>query len=1374
MAVYKPTLCYPFLNSMDIRVAKYGDFQDFSTKYFQYLSCKIDNSNKKITGYKIKILTSDNQQVFPVDEEGNPIEGKISPIEELQIPELGFVENTASINSGLNGTTLRVPFFQNKVNPVLTSYNAVYYEPTYLADYILKDGLEDQSDLEYWTLNSSTGKIEYNWDKAGATPEEKKANEIKLDGEVILKGEIILIIGEVSVDGTTTTEDCTGLWVVDGEYNETDVSITTVLVKAMDFTDASSTGITLIKGATRHNYTYTINYDHSSTMSYTESVTGGIWYNISNIPISLLDSNKTSYKWEVTLYQGNYVPSQITTIPAEIFYSDVDPEWLDMTLTSGKIMGSTPERIQISDSDESHIPEGIDGAPIVLQERFMELSNNNTGIFSGGVRVRVKTYDSTYGHVYPMLDSLNTTNISNASYCQFFKYSSDPSQILNTDIVSYVYTSDITLTLIELLVDTAGTSKWGRSYTLTQEDKFKTEVELNKRHVVCKSALSPVIKDGDLVLLQGQSDPKTNGVYMVSKLTAVDESLEPSADATYFEFVRPEGYATWANYLGKIVYCTNGEGSRGINMQSLASSGGNLWNISSTSSGSSALYFVQERPILLFPNKLEPNRTFNLFETSINRPALNTEYTGQSIDGVSIATGDIILYKDGHWGTVSETSYDPNTNQYQYKLSNISGKYSTDETKVNNNEYVYILNGKTLGQLVFKYTNSSATYNPSTANWDLHTAKILKNSTTCTYISPWKDLQDNMKIELLNNKTITFSSAPAIPTRWIKINSHNNVVFSITHDALQSALISYNKTDTTIPWSYDVKYFFRTSDENPFYSYETPYLTLYKNDEFYSDLKVVGGTFYFYVRPNRSTPAVNEFILNNTQGDGMEFIITNYEVQAIITGRSVKLQAEYIGLGQSSWESYRWILYDENDQIVQDTGKRYDKDLSVTFFGLSNDTSENIMYKAVLLVENNFGDVVSYVIDLLVYPGSISSFLKDDGGKFTATFDCSTQSTIINFLESSAITEDVKTNTYLYSMYRREYEILDRPGQKIYCYYHDGQCYTTEEYTDIVTKNPDFVYIDQNTKDVYQYQSSNNIFVPTEAFRIYKGEWEPVLIADNRKTFRDFNISNHRSYQYIVYPSTSEVLEYGLDTTQQAFANFDGKVWISSDDFVYIQPTNKEGHLEHGTIDTSVATGEPITTKWQSWSITELIPEELDIDAPIIKKKYRVDNNNIWLFKYSLDTGSITQNISKEEFETLGRFSKYGFGDKNFVSGSVTALLGSELVLSSKVQYVERLGESRIKALTSNERALMSQQWQNFCYSKNPKLLKDVKGQSWIVQLISNTMTPDNFIMKNPETVSFEWKQVDTTNNIIIYGDYETKDVAIKQAVGSTEWKKVY
>lgn len=241
---------------------------------------------------------------------------------------------------------------------------------------------------------------------------------------------------------------------------------------------------------------------------------------------------------------------------------------------------------------------------------------------------------------------------------------------------------------------------------------------------------------------------------------------------------------------------------------------------------------------------------------------------------------------------------------------------------------------------------------------------------------------------------------------------------------------------------------------------------------------------------------------------------------------------------------------------------------------------------------------------------------------------------------------------------------------------------------------------------------------------VFKGPWEPVGIHVNTGFLRDFNVTSGRSYQYIIYPETTD--------QRQQFAN--------NDDF-------KTAHI----------TGAPVITNWDEWSLTELIPiNEEDSDAPIVSKRYKADIDNVWLFKYALETGTQTQNMDYSEVKTLGPFPRINNGASNYLSGDVSCLLGSEIIPYSKNSYIERLRGAIRTPLSTNERIKMLQQWRTIANSRNPKLLKDIKGQSWIVRIMSSSNTPKNFYPGQPDVISFSWRQIEDTHNVIIYGAPDT------------------
>ena len=269
-----------------------------------------------------------------------------------------------------------------------------------------------------------------------------------------------------------------------------------------------------------------------------------------------------------------------------------------------------------------------------------------------------------------------------------------------------------------------------------------------------------------------------------------------------------------------------------------------------------------------------------------------------------------------------------------------------------------------------------------------------------------------------------------------------------------------------------------------------------------------------------------------------------------------------------------------------------------------------------------------------------------------------------------------------------------------------------------------------------EFDTTTNTYI----YKEYKSEWEPVLIDTSIGNFRDFNIQCDKTYQYICY-SANSLLSL---QERQSFANYDGTVFINND-FTQGDSTNE------------AQTGSPVVSQWQDWSIVELIPEEKEHNIPLMKNKYQVNLNQMWFFKYNLETGAQTQNISRNEVQTLGQYPKIGFGAANNVSGSVSAFLGSEIRPYMSSSYIERMWYTRgPQPLSTNDRVMMLNQWRALVASKNPKLLRDNKGQAWIVQIMSGENTPKTTYYNQPDSISFQWRQVASVDNVVIYGNVQT------------------
>lgn len=254
--------------------------------------------------------------------------------------------------------------------------------------------------------------------------------------------------------------------------------------------------------------------------------------------------------------------------------------------------------------------------------------------------------------------------------------------------------------------------------------------------------------------------------------------------------------------------------------------------------------------------------------------------------------------------------------------------------------------------------------------------------------------------------------------------------------------------------------------------------------------------------------------------------------------------------------------------------------------------------------------------------------------------------------------------------------------------------------------------------------------------------WTPVVLGATAATIRDFNVGNNRYYKYVfrlVKNTASGSVEY------------------------------PEGIIV------------PIKTNWTGWSITELH----ETDDPMV---FTASPKDVWKFKYNISTGAQTQNVSKTQQETLSQYPIFSHGVKNSVSGSVTCLLGREIINADYTNtefvygqdnnttetsfiwkeevgstenlggYRERLGRltnsceknaSYLSAellgfrnLSSNEAVDMLDKWREVCYSGSPKLLRDEKGQTFIIQITDPTNTTNESWDRRPEEISFNWVEI--------------------------------
>ena len=394
-------------------------------------------------------------------------------------------------------------------------------------------------------------------------------------------------------------------------------------------------------------------------------------------------------------------------------------------------------------------------------------------------------------------------------------------------------------------------------------------------------------------------------------------------------------------------------------------------------------------------------------------------------------------------------------------------------------------------------------------------------------------------------------------------------------------------------------------------------------------------------------------------------------VSSNVHNRFVKVAGQYLQSQNVSWTNYRWLLVDQNGDVIQDTGKKYGGSIQTIFYGLQGPTIEEVeagtaeptVYYIVLMIEDELNNSLITAMKI-----NVSLDLVNLAANFSGVFDCKTHSVELEIVPNSNSQNAQK----VYSIYKKE----DVEG--------------------------------------ITYYSPVAINIRVDA-------------AEDKAVVRDFNVATGHKYKYVVYAAVST--DGGSVSTAQSTA--------------------------------AKELSETISPDWDCWSLTELVPTTITTESPAIKKAYTADTRNVWLFKYDVESGDQTQNISKTEQKTLGQFPRFAHGRQNNISSSVSCYLGSEIINlgclpeNEKIPYaqgyVERLPWKA--NLTTNQKVAMLQEWRKIVASKNPKLIKDRKGQAFIVQVTSGSNKPTDNIGYQPDKINFSWTQIASLDDTIITGN---------------------
>lgn len=146
---------------------------------------------------------------------------------------------------------------------------------------------------------------------------------------------------------------------------------------------------------------------------------------------------------------------------------------------------------------------------------------------------------------------------------------------------------------------------------------------------------------------------------------------------------------------------------------------------------------------------------------------------------------------------------------------------------------------------------------------------------------------------------------------------------------------------------------------------------------------------------------------------------------------------------------------------------------------------------------------------------------------------------------------------------------------------------------------------------------------------------------------------------------------------------------------------------------------------WWNWSLVGL--EETDTTG-----LYYSDNDNIWLFDTMITSNGFDQNIDKYITENFTRFPKVSSSKKNYLSSSITAFLSNVDPKTGK--YVDTVEQYN--------------KFIDFIAQPTPKLLRDRKGNGWVVSTTGNSLQYIDESSEQITRVSFNFVQLDDVANV--------------------------
>lgn len=315
------------------------------------------------------------------------------------------------------------------------------------------------------------------------------------------------------------------------------------------------------------------------------------------------------YTWQITLCQGDVATSSQN--------EPTEPKWYDMVVTNGKVLGTTKKRLHGILSEEIYRDYFVqlcsDIYDVDTVPSFSDTDSNsyNTEFiknFVGKSRVRITSYDRSFGYVYPQDGYIEDANINDAEYFQIYKYTNDPNAVSPYRQVDFATTKNIDD------ITYGGKKPSDRLHKESDFSEYYIQVypgkitELDAKNYGAGSDAGSLTTSSK-ILFKNQGDyvyttegdkkegnAALNGVFSFAGLSTVGEN-------TTIRWIRSPIANSITSFINNAFYVLTGKYA-GLNFESNAKVGNAL--------DSTDLDFTLEKPVVIYPQlNVEESNKFN-------------------------------------------------------------------------------------------------------------------------------------------------------------------------------------------------------------------------------------------------------------------------------------------------------------------------------------------------------------------------------------------------------------------------------------------------------------------------------------------------------------------------------------------------------------------------------------------------------------------------------------------------------------------------------------------------------------------------------------------------------------------------------------------